>query len=83
VNLLTRRPLSCQELVELLTEYLEGALPPRRQRAVAAHLVKCADCAAYLEQMSVTIALTGRLREDDVEPAAMDELMELFRDWKG
>jgi anti-sigma factor RsiW len=80
---LNRRPLSCQELVELVTDYLEDALVPRRRRAVEAHLAACADCTAYLEQMRITIALTGQLREEDIEPEAMDELMQLFRDWKG
>ena len=47
------------------------------------HLGDCPNCHAYLEQMKVTIALTGRLREEDVEPAAMDELMDVFKDWKG
>ena len=83
MKLLSRRSLSCQELVELLTDFLEGALPSRRQRAIEAHLMKCDDCRAYLDQMRTTIALTGRLREDDIEPVAMDELMALFRDWAG
>ena len=74
--------MNCIQLVELVTDYLEGALTPRRRRAVEAHLAACVNCTAYLEQMRVTIALTGQLREDDVEPEAMDELMQLFRDWK-
>lgn len=82
MSVFARRELSCQELIELLTDYLEGALTERRRRAVAAHLDHCGNCHAYLEQMRTTIALTGRLREDDVEPAAMDELLDLFRNWE-
>ena len=58
--------VSCQELVELLTEYLESALPKRKQKAVAAHLDHCGNCAAYLDQLRTTIELTGQLREEDV-----------------
>jgi anti-sigma factor RsiW len=78
---LARRPLSCQELVELVTDYLEGALAPRQQRAVETHLAGCPNCTQYLAQMRVTIALTGQLREEDVPPEAIDELVALFRDW--
>jgi anti-sigma factor RsiW len=81
MSLLLRRSLSCQELVELLTDYLDGALSWSRGKAVDAHLAGCADCTAYLEQFRATIALTGRLRVEDVEPAAMDELLDRFRDW--
>src|SRR5262245_45664162 len=78
-----RTDVSCQELVELLTDYLETALPKRQQRAVAAHLGECGNCAAYLDQFRATIALTGELREEDVPPEAMEELLAVFRDWKG
>ena len=82
MSLLARRSLSCQELVELLTDYLDGVLPRSRRKAVDGHLADCPDCAAYLEQFRAMIALTGRHRVEDVEPAAMDELLERFRDWK-
>ena len=78
-----RTAVSCQQLVELLTDYLEGALPRRRERAVKAHLEECGDCSAYLEQFRTTIALTGRLREEDVPPEIMDELLAAFREWTG
>lgn len=82
MSLFAKKDLSCQELIELLTDYLDGALSARRHAAVEAHLGMCGNCRAYLEQMRTTIALTGRLREDDVEPAAMDELLGHFRNWK-
>ena len=56
--------MDCQELVELVTDYLEGALPPRRAREVEEHLQDCVDCLRYLGQMQLTARLLGRLTED-------------------
>jgi anti-sigma factor RsiW len=83
MKLFARAPMSCQELVELLTEYLEDAMPKRRRLSLESHLMKCVNCTNYFEQFQATIALTGQLREEDVEPAAMDELLVAFRDWRG
>jgi anti-sigma factor RsiW len=71
--------LTCQELVELVTDYLEGALPARERRAVEHHLAQCDGCAAYLEQMRETRRLTGALRPDDVPEAGIDALLAAFR----
>ena len=73
--------LSCRELVELLTDYLEDALPELERARVDEHLATCPDCAAYLAQMRATIAQLGRLREDDVPQPVLDELLRAFRDW--
>jgi anti-sigma factor RsiW len=75
--------LTCQELVELVTEYLEGSLPPEERLAFEQHIVYCGGCAAYLNQMRETIRLTGSLREDDLEPQVRDALLAAFRGWKG
>ena len=83
MRLLRQRPLSCQEVVELVTDYLEGDMAARRHRAVEAHLARCVNCRTYLDQMLATIALTGRLSEQDIDPVALDELVKLFEDWKG
>ena len=74
--------LSCRELVELVTDYLEGALSPEDRARFDEHLRVCDGCSAYLEQFRETIRLTGTLREDSIEPAARDELLEQFKDWK-
>jgi anti-sigma factor RsiW len=74
--------LSCQELVELVTDYLEGALPPAEWARFEAHLTGCDGCTRYLEQMRLTITAVGRLTEESIEPAARTELLRLFRDWK-
>jgi anti-sigma factor RsiW len=74
--------LTCQELVEVVTDYLEGALPPEERIQFEKHLVMCDGCAIYVEQMRETIRLTGMLREENVSPAASDALLQAFRDWK-
>lgn len=73
--------LSCQELVELVTDYLEGALPRRQRRRFEQHISGCDACPTYLDQMRATIELTGRLRFEDVDPKAEAELLAAFRDW--
>lgn len=74
--------LTCKELVELVTEYLEGTLPENVRARVEAHLAGCNGCTNYLEQMRQTIQLTGKLREENLTPGQRDELLHLFRDWK-
>jgi anti-sigma factor RsiW len=75
--------LTCAEVLDLVTEYLEGALAPREHARVEEHLATCPDCTAYVEQMRTTIQLTGSLREDDVPEPVLDELVRAFRDWHG
>jgi anti-sigma factor RsiW len=74
--------LSCQELVELVTDYLEGALTPEERRRFEGHLAECANCVIYLDQMRQTIRLTGTLRSDDLDPHAEETLLAAFRTWK-
>jgi anti-sigma factor RsiW len=74
--------LACRELVELVTDYLEGALPEAERARFEAHIAACPGCTAYLEQMRTTIRLTGMLTEEQLAPGARDELLRVFRDWK-
>ena len=60
--------LTCRELVALLTDFLEGVLPPSTCRRVEAHLATCPDCTAYLAQIRTTIATAGRLRDWPADP---------------
>jgi anti-sigma factor RsiW len=76
-----RRPLSCRELVELVTDYLEGALPRRERRRFEQHIGGCDACSEYLQQMRLTIEATGRLDEESVPAAAREALLHAFRDW--
>ena len=74
--------LSCQELVELVTEYLEGALSPGDWRRFDAHIAGCDGCTLYLEQIRETIRLTGTLTPDDLTPEAEKALLDAFRNWQ-
>jgi anti-sigma factor RsiW len=75
-------PLACRELVEIITDYLEGALPPTDVARFEEHIAGCGGCTAYLEQMRQTVSVVGRLREEDIPTPVMDELLEAFRAWK-
>ncbi len=74
--------LTCRELVEVVTDYLEDRLPPRDRLRFEEHIVICAGCTAYLEQMRQTILLAPRLREAGIALEARDALLRAFRDWK-
>lgn len=74
--------LSCQELVELVTDYLEGALDERDVRAFEGHLAGCDGCTEYVEQLRATIRITGSLSPDDLDPKVESALLQAFRDWK-
>ena len=74
--------LSCREVVELVTEYLEGALAPDVRRRFEEHLAGCDGCTAYLEQMRETIRVVGALSEETLDPAAREELVRAFRHWR-
>jgi anti-sigma factor RsiW len=75
-------PLTCQELVELVTDYLEGSLSRTDRRRFKGHIRGCPHCTEYLEQIRETIEATGHLTEDALAPEARDELLRAFRDWK-
>jgi predicted anti-sigma-YlaC factor YlaD len=68
--------------VELVTEYLEGTMPPDERARFDEHLIICDGCRAHLDQMRKTIRLLGRLTEDHVAPDAQRKLIDVFRDWK-
>jgi len=73
--------LTCAELVELVTAYLEGALPADERVRFEQHLVMCEGCIAYLDQMRETVRLTGTLREEHLDDHARDALLHAFRTW--
>lgn len=74
--------LTCRELVELVTDYLEGALPEHERARFDAHLAQCDGCRRHLAQMRAAISTLGRLRDDDLPPELRDRLLTAFRDWK-
>lgn len=78
----TGKHLGCQEVVELITDYLEGTLTPDEATLFEQHLNFCDGCVWYLEQMQATIATVGRLREEDIPVQTRERLLATFRDWK-
>lgn len=75
--------LTCREMVELVSDYLEGALADHDRARFEQHLVLCEGCTAYLDQMRRTVALVGRLRDQVLDPPSRDRLLETFRTWAG
>ena len=75
-------PITCRELVELVTDYLEDAVPAAERARFDAHLVDCEHCTEYLAQMRTTIAVLGRLPTESLPDPARDRLLAAFRDWK-
>ena len=73
--------LTCSELVELVTDYLEDSLTADERARFEEHLTLCDGCLNYLDQMRTTITLTGRLRGDDLSPEVTEELVDAFRGW--
>jgi len=74
--------MTCKELVELVTEYIEGTLPDDVRMRVESHLTGCDGCTNYIEQMRQTIQLTGQIREENLSAEQRDDLLKLFRNWR-
>jgi len=74
--------MTCQELVEVVTEYLEGTLSMLDKARFEEHLAVCPYCRIYLEQMRQTINALGKLTQESIAPETRAELLQLFRDWK-
>lgn len=74
-------PLTCQEVVELVTAYLEGGLTTDERQRFEVHLAGCSGCTNYLDQMRETIRVVGRVEVDDLSEKATSELLAAFRSW--
>ena len=74
--------LSCRELVELVTDYLEDALSSEDRARFEAHIAACEHCTAYLEQMRVTLAVVGQIDPGELSGEMERELLDAFRTWK-
>ena len=77
-----RRGLACREVVELVTAYVEDTLGARDRARFEAHISRCDGCAAYVEQLRVTIRLTGAIDGSELSADAREHLVEAFRDWR-
>lgn len=74
--------MTCQELVELITDYLEGALSAKDHARFEAHLDECDGCATYVDQLRTVIRLTGTITEESLPPDAQERLLTAFRTWR-
>jgi anti-sigma factor RsiW len=77
----SERAPTCHEVIEILTDYLEDALPPEERRRVEQHLATCDGCTAYLETLRETIRLSGMVREEQIPEEQKQQLLDAFRDW--
>jgi anti-sigma factor RsiW len=71
--------MTCAELVELVTAFLDGALDPETERRFVDHLASCDGCAIYLEQMRRTIAEVGAVEPESLSEDTRDRLLQAFR----
>ncbi len=74
--------LNCQEVVELVTDYLEQALLPEMKARFEEHVAECPGCDTYIEQVQQTITMLRKLAEEPMFPETKQELLEIFRNWK-
>jgi predicted anti-sigma-YlaC factor YlaD len=74
--------LTCRELTELVTDYLERRLSFGQRLRFEMHIGMCSHCRAYLRQMKQTVQTLGKLPEESVPPEALNQLLQRFRDWK-
>ena len=81
MTMLSGPPLVCREAVELVSDYIEGALSRRDRRRFEGHIAGCPHCTEYLAQMRATLRLTGRLVPEDLSPEMQREFAEIFRRW--
>ena len=75
------REITCAQVVDLVTAYLEDVLDADDRERVEEHLVFCDGCSTYLDQIRQTIAVTGRLEPEDIPPTLQDKLLVAFREW--
>ena len=73
------KDIVCQQAVELMSDFLDGSLPRRQRRRLERHLRACDACTAYLEQIQATVAVTGTVGPDDLDPQTLEGLVDLFR----
>lgn len=73
--------MPCQELVEVITDYLEGALPECDRIRFEEHLAECDACREYVAQFERTLRAVETVREEDLDPDVRRGLVEAFRDW--
>jgi predicted anti-sigma-YlaC factor YlaD len=78
----SRPGLTCREMVEIVTDYLEGTMGPELRERFEEHLSRCDGCSNYLTQMRETIRLSGMLTEEQIPAQQRERLLSAFRDWR-
>jgi anti-sigma factor RsiW len=81
LRIFRRRAIVCRQAVALMTDYIEDTMSARDRARFEAHLAGCPHCSEYLAQMRVTINAVGHIEPDDLDPAALDELVTLYQEW--
>ena len=74
--------ITCRQVVALVTAYLDGQLPRGEHDLFEQHLAECEDCTEHVRQIRATVALTGQAPVDELDPAAREDLMNLYRRWR-
>lgn len=82
MNRRQNRMFTCQEMVELVTDYLEGRLDDAARGRFEAHVAECDACTLYIEQMRMTITALGHIPAESISPEAERELLAAFRNWR-
>ena len=77
-----RKNLVCRRAVELMTDYLDGALSPRDRARLESHLIGCPHCTEYFAQIRAVISIAGQVEPDDLAPEALDEFVALYHRWQ-
>ena len=75
-------PLVCQQAVELISDYLDGSLSRSDRKRLERHLAACDACGAYLEQVRVTVELSGQVEPEDLDPEVLEGLVDLFEQYR-
>ncbi len=75
-------PMDCNELVELVTAYLDGALDPDTRARFDSHLLDCDGCENYLQQFRETVRTVGKITDDELDPAFRNRLLDAFKDFR-
>jgi anti-sigma factor RsiW len=79
---MTDAELTCQQFVELVTDYLDDAMTPDARSRFEGHMSECPGCGAYLDQIRATRRALGRIDLDDLSEASRDQLLTAFRSWR-
>jgi anti-sigma factor RsiW len=79
---MTTGPMDCNELVELVTAYLDGSLDLDNRARFDLHLLECDGCENYLQQFRRTLATLGKVPFDDLDPVFRARLIDAFKDWR-